>query len=302
MLWTSIYGKPQPRRTWSLETEHNIDPSEHIKLLSQYLSVAPYIIPKDPELSVPILRHPDLSLANILLAPDSNKICSFIDWQDASVLPLFMQAGYPFFCENDGSKPQSLKIPQLPENFEQLSEEDQHREKVEHHLKLANLHWATATGLYNQTHLKALQIPGLSFKQYLLTQSAYPWDADLINLRRCLVEFYQNWSEMSSDPCPLSFSKGEQELARKESVEWNEGAAIRATMRELMQMDFEGGVYAEDYDVARQVNAEMRLEMVKNAAPHERVHTWQTYPFKDDADESLPPSIEDSPSSVEEGQ
>jgi hypothetical protein len=111
------YAKAQPRRTFLLPTNHNILPSEHISLLLRCLQLAPHLIPSGSH-SVPTLRHPDLSLSNILLAPGSTKIISIIDWQDAVIFPRFMQAGYPAFCEHNSSKPPSLQIPSLPDDFD----------------------------------------------------------------------------------------------------------------------------------------------------------------------------------------
>ncbi|KAJ5824587.1 hypothetical protein N7447_006927 [Penicillium robsamsonii] len=49
----------------------------------------PYII-RPGSNSVPTLRHPDLSLSNMLLVPRSTKIISIIDWQDTVIFPRIM--------------------------------------------------------------------------------------------------------------------------------------------------------------------------------------------------------------------
>lgn len=40
------YAKPRPRQTFLLPTIYNIDPSEHVPLLSKYLILAPHLVPK----------------------------------------------------------------------------------------------------------------------------------------------------------------------------------------------------------------------------------------------------------------
>lgn len=90
------HAKPQPRQTFLLPTNYNIHPSEHTSLLSQFLQLAPHLI-RQGSYSAPTLRHPDLSLSNILLAPGTSKIISIIDWQGATILPRFMQAGIQRF-------------------------------------------------------------------------------------------------------------------------------------------------------------------------------------------------------------
>lgn len=70
------HAKAQPRQTFLLPTEYNISPSEQTSLLSKFLQLAPHLIQLDSTLT---LRHPDLSLSNILLTPRSTKIISIID-------------------------------------------------------------------------------------------------------------------------------------------------------------------------------------------------------------------------------
>jgi hypothetical protein len=82
------HAKSRPRQTFSLPTNDNIDPSHNTSLLSKFLDVAPFLFPPEPNLISPTLRHPDLSLSNILLEPGSSKIASVIDWQDAVIFPL----------------------------------------------------------------------------------------------------------------------------------------------------------------------------------------------------------------------
>ncbi|EAU34897.1 predicted protein [Aspergillus terreus NIH2624] len=91
------HAKAQPRQIFLLPTNYDIHPCEYTSLLSQFLQLAPHITPPPGSYSAPTLRHPDLSLSNIILAPGSSKISSIIDWQDAVIFPRFMQAGYPAF-------------------------------------------------------------------------------------------------------------------------------------------------------------------------------------------------------------
>jgi hypothetical protein len=289
MAYLLDHAKPQPRRTFLLPTDYNIDPNEHMSLLSKSLEAAPFLIPSESTLSAPTLRHPDLSLANILLVPGSTKIASIIDWQDAIIFPLFMQAGYPAFCKHDSSRPQSLKIPTLPAEIDRMSAEEQLQAKSKFRLEEANLYYTAATGIHNDQHLKALRIPHLGMWQYLIQQTGYPWDADVINLRAALVGVTSAnvWSGISSQPCPVSFA----EKAMNESSEWNESEALLSTIRNHLGIDLEGGTEPENFEWASQRNAEFRMEMLRQSEEHEREICWRNWPFKDDEDNSSPPSV-----------
>ncbi|KAJ5240134.1 kinase-like domain-containing protein [Penicillium chermesinum] len=284
------HAKAQPRQTFLLPTNYDIHPSEHSSLLSRFLQLAPHLIQPGSS-SAPTLRHPDLSLANILLAPGSTKIISIIDWQDAVIFPRFMQAGYPAFCEHDSSRPQSLQIPSLPDHFDEMSIDEQRQSKAIYRLEEANLYYTAATGLYNEEHMDVLKIPYLGMLQYLLRQTGYPWDADIINLRAALVGITTPsvWSKISSAACPVVFSDEEREAAMAESQEWNESEQLLSQVRQHLNIDLEGGTDPDKFERAVEGNLQFRLEMVRQAEAGQEEICWRNWPYKDKEDDSMPP-------------
>ncbi|KAJ9303267.1 hypothetical protein DTO271G3_641 [Paecilomyces variotii] len=284
------HAKAQPRQTFLLPTTYDIHPSEHTLLLSQFLQLAPHLIPPG-SYSAPTLRHPDLSLSNILLAPGSTKITSIIDWQDAVVFPRFMQAGYPAFCEHDSSQPQSLQIPSLPEDFDEMGIDEQRQAKAIFRLEEANLYYTAATGIHNDKHMDVLKLPHLGMRQYLLRQTGYPWDADVINLRAALVGITTPsvWSSISSAVCPVVFSDEEREAAMAESQEWNESEQLLSRVREHLDIDPEGGTEPDNFERAVEGNRQFRMEMVRQAEVDQREICWRNWPYKGVEDNSMPP-------------
>ena len=284
------HAKAQPRQTFLLPTNYNIHPSEHTALLSRFLQLAPYLTPPD-SYSAPTLRHPDLSLGNILLAPGTSKIVSILDWQDAVIFPRFMQAGYPAFCEHDSSKPQSLQIPSLPTDFDETSIDQQRQCRAVFRLEEANLYYTAATGIRNSQHIDVLKLPHLGMRQYLLRQTGYPWDADLINLRAALVGITTPsvWSSISSVACPVVFSDEEREAAIAESQEWNESERLLSRVREHLDIDLEGGTDPDNFERAVEGNRQFRMEMVQQAEVDQREICWRNWPYKDEEDSSMPP-------------
>ncbi|KAF3899222.1 Mitochondria protein Fmp29 [Trichophyton interdigitale] len=283
---TSTFGKPRPRRAFLLPTEENIDPREHISLLSQYLQVAPFLVPAQQEMATPILRHPDLSFPNILLTPGTNKIEGILDWQDASILPLFMQAGYPAFCEHNYFQVQSLKEPNLPNNYGELNDVDRMKADIKLQLEKANLYYYAATGLENDLHLRALRLPGLGMIQYLISHAGYPWDADLINFRAGLVGLTKIWDGMISDPCPISFSPDDEKAILNDATEWRECEEILLNIQENIGVDREGGTHPDDFEHAYEMAQRLRLQIYANAEEKLRKLFWKSWIFKDDGDNS----------------
>ncbi|KAJ6104056.1 Mitochondria protein Fmp29 [Penicillium sp. IBT 18751x] len=284
------HAKAQPRQTFLLPTTYDIHPSEHTSLLSQFLRLVPHLIPSG-FYSAPTLRHPDLSLSNIFLAPGSTKIISIIDWQDAVIFPRFMQAGYPAFCEHDSSQPQSLQIPSLPDDFDTMGIDQQRQSRAVFRLEEANLYYTAATGVHNDKHMDMLKLPHLGMRQYLLRQTGYPWDADVINLRAALVGITTPsvWSSISSAVCPVIFSNEERESAMAESQEWNESEQLLSRVREHLDIDPEGGTESDNFERAVEGNWQIRMEMIRQAEVGQREISWRNWPYKDEDDNSMPP-------------
>jgi aminoglycoside phosphotransferase (APT) family kinase protein len=66
-----------------------VDPQVQIGHLLDYLKLAPHTVPREEELSTPTIRHPDLSPSNIFVS-DSGELTGVIDWQHATILPIFL--------------------------------------------------------------------------------------------------------------------------------------------------------------------------------------------------------------------
>lgn len=133
----------------------------NISLLSRFRQLAPFLFPKG--FNAPTLRHPDLSLNNILLVPGSTEIASIIDWQDATVFPLL----YPRFCEHNYTKTQSLETPSLPEDFDSISPEEQIQAKSQFRLDKAYLCYTAAAGVHNHDHAAVPRLLHRAMREYL---------------------------------------------------------------------------------------------------------------------------------------
>ncbi|KAF3479945.1 phosphotransferase [Arthroderma uncinatum] len=247
--------------------------------------------PSRSELSTPILRHPDLSYTNLLLTPGTNKIEAIIDWQDAAILPLFMQAGYPAFCEHDLSQVQSLEPPKRLDNYDAMSEVDKLKVDMRFRLEEANLYYYAATGVENALHMQALRQPGLGMIQYLISQAGYPWDADLINLKAGLVGLAKIWSEIIPHPCPVSFPPADKKAILHDASEWRECAEILSNIQNSLGVDREGGTHPDDFEHACEMARQLRVQIYSNAEEKERKLFWKSWIFKDDGDATPPPVL-----------
>ena len=252
--------------------------------------MAPHLVPKQEDLGFPTLRHPDLHQSNIFLCPKSKQILSIIDWQGAAILPFFVQSGYPVLCDHDPTRPQTLEKPKLSESFDNMNSEQQEEALIKLKHEQANLYYTAATGLKCERHMRALRLPYLEMRQYLIKQAGMPWDGDLVNLRAALIGVHSKWNDLVGEhPCPVSFTSEEVQIAMQESKEWNEAAEVLATIRNTLGIDGEGGTDPENYSRACVLNREWRMQMLKEAKAEERERCWRIWPFKDNDEDSEVP-------------
>ena len=288
--WTAKLGRPLRRQFFFSFSEQNIAPKDHVTLLSQYSLVAPYLVPDQEDLGSPTLRHPDLHQSNIFICPRSKQILSIIDWQGAAILPLLVQSGYPALCDHEPGRPQTLEKPKLSDSFDQMDPEEQKAALIKLKREQANLYYIATTGLTCERHMRALRLPYLEMRQYLIKQAGMPWDGDLVNLRAALVGVHSKWNDLvGEDPCPISFTDGEVRNGMLESTEWNEAAEHLATIRSTLGIDEEGGTDPENYPRACFLNRAWRMQMLKAAKPEERERCWQIWPYKDNDEDSKMP-------------
>ena len=129
------------------------------------------------------MRHPDLQPNNIFVS-DKLEITGLIDWQHSVVLPLFLQCGIPNSLQNYGDEvSESLQIPCLPDNFNNLEEREQF-EQAEL-LRRRQLHhfYVNFTAKYNSEHYDALTSDLSTLRRRLFHHASNPWEGDNTSLK-----------------------------------------------------------------------------------------------------------------------
>lgn len=104
-----------------------------LQVLEDFENVAPYLLPKDSSIHVPVLWHTDLHRENIFVDPENpSKVLSIIDWQAVHTAPLFQQVHTPDFLDFEGPKPpEGLESPpSLSPDFEELQPEEQKQARL----------------------------------------------------------------------------------------------------------------------------------------------------------------------------
>lgn len=292
---TAKFGTSRRPLFYSAASTGKIESKDYITLLSQYRLVAPYLIPRErKDLSYPTLQHPDLNLNNIILRPNSTQIAGIIDWQWASILPFFIQAGFPALCGRpDGELPKVLKLPQVPDNFESMDLEQQiDTWKNVRQEKILQLYTA-ATILACPRHMMALESPHWRFRLIVIKRAGARWDGDSVLLREALIYLRYVWAVISphqSHPCPEMFTRREEIVNQEESDEWRQSFNTFTKVQKYIGIDSEGGTSPENYERACILNERFRMKSIEGLNLEMRDLLWKTWPFKDKNDDSDPPA------------
>ena len=214
------------------------------------------------------------------------KVVGLIDWQHASILPLFLLAGVPQRLQNyaDGVS-RSMTPPSLPED---LDEEERAHEEYLYRRRLVHYHYVTSTAECNQRHYAAFADPLYALRGRLLEQAGAPWEGETVELKNALIEATERWEELTGGgvPCPVVFDA--QDL--RETTALNEELSTADRGFEILQSTCnvaeEGWVLAEDYENAVEFLKEIKEEgLVEAESEEERGEIMAHWPW-DDMDET----------------
>jgi hypothetical protein len=258
-----------------------------IKVLQNYLKVASKVLPKDPALSKPTLWHGDLHAENIFVDPSNpTKISNIIDWQAISVSPLFLQARHPSLIEFEGPVPGGFGPIELPDDFDQMSQEAQLQAKS---LRAAQSLWKIYEILMLQQRpdiAHALQFRDtLSFQMIGLAGSIFS-DGEPM-LQGMLIQLQDEWATRVKPPtpCPLAFSPEERAEQQRLAESWSKSVELMAEiLTEIgVYQGWNGWVNHSNHDMYKERLAECRKRFLERHAKNvnERRQWEQVWPFQD---------------------
>ena len=265
---------------------------DHLVNLRQYLQIAPHLIPHhDPALARPVMRHPDLQPNNIFVT-DQLEITGLIDWQHSAILPLFLHSAIPNSFQNYGDEiSESMQLPTLPTNFDQLDEMKQFAE-VEL-LRKRQLHYIylRETAKINPEHFNALMNGLNTLRRKLFYHASEPWDGDNVTLKADLISLTEKWQQLTSSsgsevPCPLIFSEHEAAACIQLDKAQVEADEQLEACREAIGVGTEGWVPLEFYEEVKQREVKLKADALDAAeSEEERVRTREHWIFDDFCEE-----------------
>ncbi|KAI0087490.1 kinase-like domain-containing protein [Irpex rosettiformis] len=267
-------------------------PSDHIENLQRYLRIAPLFVPKDPVLHTPCIRHPDLQPSNIIVSrsSDSNRleIMGLIDWQHASILPVFLMAGIPGRLQfYDDPVSQALIPPSLPTNMNELDEDEKSQEMGLYHRRLVHFHYVKNTEKYNKLHYDAFSDPLSMFICRLFTQAGYPWEGETHELKVSLIEATEIWKKLKGEGvlCPVVFSPDDVCKTKELSSKLQTADENFEGCRGMIGFESETWVPNEHYKMAMALAELLKLKLLMALPKGELRDKIEANWFLDDMDE-----------------
>jgi hypothetical protein len=266
---------------------------EHLDSLDKYLRIVPLLIPNGNDtLTRPTIRHPDLQPNNVFVL-DNLEITGLIDWQHCAILPLFLQCGIPNSLQNYGdSVSESLTPPELPRNFDELSEREQFKQVVLLRRRQLHYFYVAMTAKLNSTHYDALTYNLSTLRRKLFHHASDPWEGDNVTLKADLIQLTKNWSKINSSksstssearpPCPITFPEDEvSDCLRLDSAQVEADEQLEAC-RDIVGVGPEGWVPSDQYEEAKQRESKLKVDALDAAeSDEERARLCEHWVFDD---------------------
>ena len=286
-MWLRRFGeKRYPREPLYREFygHQKVDPQVQMKILLDYLKVAPHLVPKEEHLNLPTIRHPDLSPSNIFISASGN-ITGIIDWQHAAIVPVFLQAKIPKHFQNYGDdNSEDFRRPKLAENFATMTDSNKEIEMELYRRRQVHYFYVGYTSRLNKAHFHAMGKYDLVLRNQLYDTAGRPWEGDNTSLQAELIKIMAHWSEIASpeDNPPVQYSPVEVEECLDRDAKQKNADGQMQQVRDSIGINVEGWVQNEEFKSAIEKAKLMKSEMAQAADTEgERRELDEHWPFQD---------------------
>ncbi|KAE8350855.1 phosphotransferase family protein [Aspergillus coremiiformis] len=281
--WLRAYGRPRfPfQRAYRESMQYRLSlPNDHIRSLEAYLKIAPELLPSN-ELLRPLLRHPDLQPNNIFVSDDLD-IVGLIDWQHASVLPLFLAAGIPKFFQNyDDPESLAFRPPPHPD-LSGIDEEEKADALEVFRRRHTHFFYLAFTQRFNEPHFCAIDQPTNMLTRRIFSHAGEPWEGNNVPLQADLVLITKLWHEYSTGPCPISFPSAEADSIMHLQNMQEEVDLYLKRIRNAIGISVDGWAPPDEYEAACSRARQMKIDGLASLdTEYEREMTGRHWPFDD---------------------
>lgn len=225
---------PRPQGLFYGPGQYRPTPTSKLSALTDYLKVAKHLLPKQESFRASVMWHSDLHANNIFVNPEKpTEIVAIIDWQSVHLSPFFLQARHPALIEFNGPIPEGFGRIELPENFADLSADEQKEAKMLRSAQSLYKLYEVELRQRNKDIFRALQYrETLACKITALAGSLFSDGEPIVNGMLMAVE--KEWLDIvgpgpdgrPSVACPLVFSAQEKTLQSEHEAQWVRGVEL----------------------------------------------------------------------------
>lgn len=276
-MWLKHYAIPKEEYGFFDPPAEAQQPEIHLNALDRFDTVAPYLIPQDPDLFRPMLRLTGLDASNLFISQEALdagriEITSVQAWHCKSLGPLFQTASVPNLFFHDPTPPEQQVAPVYDAAAEEVAAR-RHALYVE------------MTRSYNPALHKALAWPPRVPLQQTIQSVPNMWEEGCLNLMFCLYRLYRDWAQLvdPAEPCPLQYTQEEFEWARAVSMEFQERNDFRVVVARALGVDRSGEVHPDMYDRVLEASNNARDKLADDLwREHgvDREFTIRSWPWK----------------------
>lgn len=177
-------------------------------------------------------------------------------------LPLCLCAGIPTHFQNWGDPlSEMLAKPEvkLPENFEDLGQEEQATIQEALRKRLVHFYYAALTMKEMPDHFDALRNENLMLRAKLFDRAAEPWEGDSLSLKYTIMQVCKNWPmnlddriALGSLDCPVKYTEAEIKQCAKEYDQEQEKMQELAEVKDIIDIDSLGWVPDDEHLESRE--------------------------------------------------
>jgi hypothetical protein len=232
-----------------------IKPKVHIEILEKIVKLIPHIVPDDEPFTRPTLWHGDLSLENIYVDPKTLEIVAILDWQTASVGPLFTQFKFASFVECDDKYVYGTFSPRVKSD---PAEEKRLRLKKYYEMMSRKHNPEIRMVLDTMRSNRYLEDPTTHLFELLTTMLLWN-DVPSLALKTLVFDIVQKypligeWRGVAKAPCPFTITREEVRNVVKLTKKFTKAVDEFDAVKALLHIDKDGRVDEKKLPKAREL-------------------------------------------------
>lgn len=270
--------------------------SAKLAVIQDFLCLLPHILPKQEFLNQSIIWRNNFSNNNIFVdRDDPSKITSIIDWQGVPVSPMFFNVGQPDMIDHEWPKPERLTTPQMADDIDNLSPEEQKAVKERYEAEMLWFFYHGFMSGQDNELLHAFRYQGQTIPGDILRKIRLVFNdmEPSIAARFAQVTSDDMWKQLVGEDedgeprqsCPVSYSQRELKDIEQDLEKWLRDGERKASILDDvgMYIGIHGEIkWGEYHEVKGRLEAAKERFLDRESKTAKDRRQWEkVWPFQD---------------------